>query len=317
MPKFIKVLMIGYDEDVLGKDQWARIDKISDEKILIPGDSIEIEQYLATADCLLVKLGATVDRAMIDAAPHLKYIGMLGTGHGRVDAEYASGKGIAVCNIAGYSTDGVAEFAVAAILEHVRELARAKAQARQGNFSEATFEGFNLKGKRFGIVGLGRIGGRIAEIAADGFKANVKYWSRTRKAGHEKRGIEFCELDDLIGSSDFIALCMELAPGTEKSFNERLIGLIKPGAICINIAPMELVDMAALENRLKKRDMTFILDHSDELPPEEATRLAKHENCILYPPIAYTTEESTHAKLEMFVDNMENFLEGSPTNKVN
>jgi len=63
--------------------------------------------------------------------------------------------------------------------------------------------------------------------------------------------------------------------------------------------------------------MTFILDHSDELDPAVAKKLAKFNNCILYPPIGYTTKEATNAKQDIFVGNLENFLKGKPTNKVN
>ena len=80
---------------------------------------------------------------------------------------------------------------------------------------------------------------------------------------------------------------------------------------------MELIDINALEQRLQKGDITFIFDHADELTPEQAKQLTQYDNCIAYPPIAYMTKEATVAKLKMFVDNLENFLKGSPTNKVN
>ena len=88
---------------------------------------------------------------------------------------------ITVCNIAGYSTEGVAELAFGLLIENIRELERAKVQARKGDYSEASFQGFELKNKKFGIIGLGRIGGRIAEIAKNGFGADVSYWSKNRK----------------------------------------------------------------------------------------------------------------------------------------
>lgn len=95
------------------------------------------------------------------------------------------------------------------------------------------------------------------------------------------------------------------------------ISMIKPGAIVINTAPMELVDVEALEKRLKKNDFNFILDHSDELDTTVAKRLSKYTNCILYPPIAYTTKEATNFKQDIFISNLENFLKGKPSNKVN
>ena len=80
---------------------------------------------------------------------------------------------------------------------------------------------------------------------------------------------------------------------------------------------MELVDIYALEIRLKAKDITFILDHSDEMTKENLERLSKYANCIIYPPIGCITKEAEINKQEIFIGNIENFLQGLPTNKVN
>ncbi len=315
--KFKQVLMIGYSEEDLKPEDWEKIENLTDKKILLPKNSQEISHYLATTDCLLVKLGAAVDKATIDKAPNLKYVGMLGTGVGRIDSTYAASKGIAVCNIAGYSTEGVAEFVFAAILEHVREVERAKKQAREGNYSEASFIGTELKGKPFGVIGLGRIGSRVAEIALKGFGADVRYWSITRKPGMEQIGARYQEMETLLRECDFVSLHLEFNKQTTGFLNIDRINSIKAGAVFVNLAPVELVDINALAKRLVKEDITFILDHSDELTAEQAKLLSIYKNCIMYPPIAYTTKEATDAKKKMFIDNLANFLSGKPTNKVN
>lgn len=315
--KFKKVLMLGYGASDLPKSEWNRIDKLTQEKILLPKDSSQIEKHLPSADVLLVRLGAAVDKSIIDKTSNLKYIGMLGTGYGRIDAVYAAKKGITVCNITGYSTEGVAELAFGLLIESIRELTRAKSQAKNGDYSEGSFQGYELKDKNFGVIGLGRIGGRIAEIAKNGFGANVSYWSKNRKKEYEKKGIQYKAIGTLIKESDFISLNLAFTPETERFLNKEKINQIKSGAVVINLAPMELVDNPALIERLKKKDITFILDHSDELSKEDSKKLAKYKNCIMYPPIGYITREATQAKLSMFVDNLENFLKGKPTNKVN
>ena len=96
-----------------------------------------------------------------------------------------------------------------------------------------------------------------------------------------------------------------------------MIGKIKKGAILINTAPNELVDLEALEKRLSDNDIIYIMDHSDELSLEQAEHLSKHKNCIIYPPIGYTTKEASKEKQEIFVGNIRNFLNGEVTNKVN
>ncbi len=315
--KFKKILVIGIDEKNLEKRYWERIDKSCEKRIMLAKDSSEISNHLKTTDCLLVSLGIPVDKNMIDQAPELKYIGAFSTGYGRVDDKYATKKGITVCNIPGYSTEGVAEFAFAILLEHIRDLERGKEQARQGNYSESTFfHVYEIKSKKFGIIGLGRIGGKIAEIAL-GFGADVRYWSRRRKKEYESKGVKYENVEKLLAECDFLSINLALNKETEGFLNEKRINLIRPGAILINLAPNELIDFNALEKRLKKGDMTYILDHTDELTPEQAKKLSKYKNCIMYPPIAYTTKEATAEKQEIFVANIENFLKGKPTNKVN
>lgn len=306
------MLLLNFEEGNLKPEFWRRIDKISKQKVLLKADSPDVKKHLKGADCLLLKLGMGADKTLIDSMPQLKYIGMYGTGFGRIDAAYAAKKGVTVCNIAGYATEGVAEFVFAVLLEYIREVTRAKIQAQAGNYSESSFAGTEIRGKTFGIIGLGRIGRRVAELAK-GFGANTIYWSHEKKATTFK----YVGVETLLKTSDIISLHMSLNPQTQGFLNARRIAMIKSDAVVINTAPMKLVDIPAIEKRLRKNDITFILDHSDELDPAVAKRLSKYNNCILYPPIAYTTKEATNLKRDIFVSNLENFLKNKPTNKVN
>jgi len=309
--KFKKILLVGYDGGELEEKYWERIDAICNEKVMLLSDDSSVDGHLKDADCLLVRLGAKVGKDIIDKAPNLKYIGMLGTGYGGIDSGYAVSKNVAVCNIADYATEGVVEFTFGAILEHLRELERGKKQARDGDYSESTFTGTEIKGKNFGVIGLGNIGRRTAEIAK-GFGAKVNYWSQNKK-----EGFNYQEIDDLLKNSDIITLNLALTPDTEGFINKNRIQMIKKGALMVNPSPMELVDIEALVARLGQDNMSFILDHSDEMTKEQLSKLKPFKNCIIYPPIAYTTNEATELKKGIFVGNLENFLKGSPTNKIN
>lgn len=314
---FTKMLFLNFEEGNLKPEYWRRIDKITKEKVLLKANSSELKEHLPNADCLLLKHGMISDKTLIDNMPKLKYIGILATAYGRIDTVYANKKSITVCNVPGYATEGVAEFVFAAILENLRKISQAKLQAKQGNYVETTFMGTEIKDKTFGIIGLGRIGRRVAELALNGFGADVVYWSHKRKRDAEKHGIRFMEANKVITTSQILSLHMVYNPQTEKFFDSKRIQLIQPGAIIINTAPMELFDIDALEKRLGKGDITFILDHSDELSPQDTKRLSQYENCILYPPIGLMTEEATKLKQEILVSNLENFLKGKPMNKVN
>jgi len=314
MGKFKKILMMGYTGKELDGIHMDRLDQLCEEKILISKDDPGFSDQLAEADVLLVKLGAKVDKELISHGKNLKYIGMLGTGFGRIDTELATSRGIIVCNIEDYATQSVVEFVIGTVLDHIRELEKAKKQAREGNYSEDSF--FNIseiKGKKFGIIGLGHIGLCLAETLSNGFGADVMYWNRTKK----EVGFEYISIDDLIGECDFISLHLSLNKETENILNAERIEKIKSGAVVINFSPMELVDIDALAKRLERGDITFILDHSDEMSKEDLKKLSKLKNCIIYPPQGYTTKESTIRKQGIFVSNLERFLEGKPQNVVN
>lgn len=314
---FKKLLMLNFVESDLKDEYWQRLRSLGDETVLLPEDSPQLEEHLATTDALFLKLGKSADKNRIDTAPNLRYIGMLGTGYGNIDTTYATSKSVAVCNIADYSTEGVAEFVLACLLSHLRDLERARAQAAAGDYSEATFTGSEIAGKVFGVVGLGHIGTRVAEMASAGFGSKTIYWSRSPKQLSGGSTITYSELQDLMAKADIVSLHLESNPETKGIIDRATIMSVRPGAVVVNTAPMDIVDIDALDERLARSDITFILDHSDELSDADAARLAKHAHCIMYPPIAYTTVEATAAKQDIFVSNVENFLKGTPTNHVN
>ncbi len=314
--KFNKILTINVNETQLDPSHWNVIDTISKKRAHLTKDSNEIADNLTDTDCLIVGFGVKIDKDIIDKALKLKYIGMFGTGYGNIDIEYARAKKISVTNIPGYSRESVAELVFGVILEHVRELDRARKQAQEGNYSESGFSATEIKDKVFGIIGAGQIGTRVAEIAQS-FGANVKYWNRNRKEILESIGIKYEDTDKLLAKSDIVSLHLALTKETENFLNADRINSLKSGAIVVNTAPMELVDLDALEQRLAKGDIIFILDHSDEMKKEDLERLSRFENCIIYPPIGCISKEAKVNQQEIFVSNIENFLKSTPTNVVN
>jgi lactate dehydrogenase-like 2-hydroxyacid dehydrogenase len=316
--KFRKILTIGVVEGTVDEEHWKKIDTLAEERVSLSKGSPDVMKHLRTTDCLLVNpFQMPIEKKHIDAAPSLKYIGAFSTAYGKIDYAYAETKGITVCNIPGFSTEAVAEFAFALILEHIRDIEHSKQLARQGDFSEvAKIPVYEIKGKSFGVIGLGRIGSRIAELAM-AFGANVYYWSRTRKPDMENKGIKYQEISSLLSSCDFISINLALSKDTEVFMNGARINKIKHGAVFINLAPNELVDFDVLERRLVNNDIVYIADHTDEMNPEIVKRLSKYKGCILYPPLGFATKEAHVLKQDVFVGNVENFLKGKPTNKVN
>ena len=312
---FKKILVAGFEKSEINQTYLEKMNMLTEKIIFLSKDSPEIKNELKDTDCLLVKFNP-VSREWIDLAPKLKYIGAFATGYGKIDIEYAKSKQITVCNVPDYSTESVAEFVFAITLEQLRELERAKKQTKNKNYSEDGFLPTEIKGKTFGILGLGNIGKRVSEIALC-FGADVRYWSRNRKEDFEIKGVKYEDADHLISESDFLSVHFSHTKDTENFLNKDRIQKIKKNAIIINTAPMELVDIDALEIRLKAGDLTFILDHSDEMTNNTLERLSRYNNCIIYPPMGCITKEAGINKQEIFIKNMENFLQESPTNKIN
>ena len=311
--KLHETICLGFSGRELEDSYWKEFDELTESRAnVVEG---ELTGH-ANADGLLVKLGAKVGPDIINQLPKLKYIGMLGTGYGGIDTVYAASKGIAVTNIADYATEGVAEFTFGILIEWCRGVSRALGLARDGIYEDDEHPGMEIKGKKLGVIGLGNIGRRTAELA-QAFGAEVSYWSKNRKEDAEASGIKYQELDDLLANSDIITLNLALNPETEGIINAQRISKIRQHAIFINPSPMELVNFGALVTRLQKQDMIFMLDHSDEMSEDQLKQVKPLSTCRVYPAIAYLTREASQLKKRIYVDNMKNFLEGKPTNKVN
>lgn len=164
--KFKKILVYNIDKSKnLDAQSWKKIESLGNKIVFVPKDDSKLREELTDTDCLLVAFGTNVIKEDIDSAPQLKYIGVMATAFGKIDTAYAKKKKIIVSNLKGYSTESVAEFILAAILEHDRDLEEGKIRGRSGNYSEVGISAKELKDKVFGIVGLGTIGQRVAEIA--------------------------------------------------------------------------------------------------------------------------------------------------------
>ena len=255
--KFKKIVLIGITPEGLGAGEWKRLVGLSNSKPeLLPKGTTSIPKEMTDADCLLVNMGGEVNPQMIDALPSLRYIGILATGYGKINSVYAADRGVAVCNVAQYSTEDVAQLTFALIHGQVSVITR----------KEVDRVGTRIAGKNLGVVGLGEIGSAVARIAR-GYNAKVSYWSFNRKKSKENDTLIYQgDIKKLLAGSDFVSINIahkvdsdkKYSAGTDKMFNADLINAIKSGAVVVNTAPMEIIDLDALVARLKKNDITFI-----------------------------------------------------------
>lgn len=314
--KLNKILLINVEKALLGDTSWNELVSLAEKHVALPKDDPRIMDELKDTDCLLTGYAIPVTREHINVAPNLKYIGTFAIAFHAIDTIAAREKGIPVTNLAGYCTESVAEFTIAALLNELRHLEEGKKRVRNNSYEFGGLAISEIKGKTFGIFGLGGIGARTAELA-QGFRANISYWNRSRKEVYESKGISYKEKDDLLSQADFISLNFAHTPETDKFLDSHAFSLIKSGAVVICTVPIETVDLDALEERLKKNDMIFITDHAEQLNAEDPARFRQYANCVQYPAIAFNSKEAKKNMQELFVGNLKNFLDGSPTNVVN
>lgn len=273
------------------------------------------------ADIVLTnKVVLTAD--IIGKLPHLKYIGVLATGYNVVDTEAARLKGIVVTNIPAYSSDSVAQLTFAHILNLSNRVAHYAHQNRQGAWSNSKdfcywdTPLFELAGKTLGIVGLGSIGMKVANIAR---QLGMDIFAMTSKNSSDlPQGIQKTTLDGLLAVSDVLTLHCPLTPQTRHLINQDTLSRMKQGAILINTGRGPLVDEAAVAQALQSGHLlAYGADVMSQEPPAADNPLLACPNAYLTPHIAWATYEARVRLMQIATDNVKAFIGGSPVNVVN
>lgn len=311
-----KALFIDFKEGDTPAPYFNRIRRLFRTIKFVQRNDKGIAKELLDTDAIFCKISTRIDKEIFDSAPSLKYVGVQSTAFDAIDAKYARSKKVAVCNLGGYSTEAVAEFAIAVMFEQARELERAKNKARKYDFGFADFMGKDLRGRSLGVIGAGKIGSRIAELGL-GIGMKVFYFSRSRNPALEKLGAKKKTIDAILTGCEFITLGLALNKGTEGILNKKRINSIKNGSTLISLTPPKLLNNEAVLKRTDKGEITFIFDHSDDVDLALAKRYLKSKGAVVYPPVAFRTEEANTNRFETFAANIENFVKGKPQNVVN
>ncbi len=262
-----------------------------------------------------------IDAATIEAADHLKMIGVLATGYNVVDIGAARAKGIPVTNIPAYSTESVGQLVFAHLLNIMARTDQYAHEVREGQWSAQPDFSYRqgpiveLYGKTLGLVGFGHIGQAVARIAlAFGMKVKVV----TRKAPEElPQGVERASLEEVFSDSDAVSLHCPLTTDNVRMVDTRLLGLMKRSAVFINTARGGLVDEAALADALAGgRIRAAGLDVLAVEPPAADCPLLRLENCFITPHIAWATEEAIGRLMQILDDNIRSVIKNTPINNV-
>jgi lactate dehydrogenase-like 2-hydroxyacid dehydrogenase len=242
---------------------------------------------------------------LIDAMPKIRGLALSTTAFGYVNKGYCQKRNITITNIPYYSTESVAEHTMSFLMGGAKRVFLTDRRTQKGKYRLEM--GYELKGKTLGIVGLGHIGSRTAELGlAIGMK--VIAWNRTPK---QKEGIEMKSLDDVLAQSDAIAIHLAENETTRGILSKESISKLKKGVIVVNTASRSLVDEKAMADALKSGKVdTYILEAEDlDSPP-----LGGLEKAILFKGFGWFTKESLERNKEIWVSNIEGIAKGNPPN---
>ena len=279
----------------------------------------EVKERIVGAEVIVINK-IRLGRENLPAARALKLICIAATGYDNIDVEYCRENGIAVCNVKGYSTDSVAQLTVAMALSLWNRLPEYTEAVNDGRYTASGCANMltpiyrEISGKTWGIVGLGNIGKKVAEVAkALGCKV-VTYQRRPVE------GYEYGSLEELLRTSDIVSLHTPLSDETRGLIGREELQMMKRGAILINVARGAVTDEEAIAEAVLSGHLGGVgVDvYSREPFPKEhpMARLCGHKNVCLTPHIAWSAVEARERCLSEIVRNIDDFSAGGKRNRV-
>ncbi|MDO4632934.1 MAG: D-2-hydroxyacid dehydrogenase [Eubacteriales bacterium] len=311
------------EADSLGEDMIFTPFERFGEVVIYPATTAEqMPQRVKDADVLIANK-VPINEETIGQAENLKLVCVTATGINNLDGEYLKKRGIAAYNVAGYSTDGVAQHTFALLfyvlekLNYYDQYVKSGEYARGSCFSHFSKSFFELAGKTWGIIGMGAIGRRVAEIAAV-FGCHVICYSASGKkydSAYEQVGF-----DELLERADILSVHAPLNEYTEGLMNREAFRKMKSSAIFLNLARGAIVDEEGLYQALEENDIAGAgLDVLCKEPMDSANPLLKIQDSgklIITPHIAWAAKETRFRVVDEVVKNIQRFTDGDTKNRV-
>lgn len=304
-----------------GDNPWTSIEELGELTVhdrtppeLIVGRAID-------ADIILTNK-VPIDAEILAQLPNLKFISVLATGYNIIDTATCARRGIPVSNIPIYSTDAVAEFVFSLILDFAKRPALHSSLAISGEWENSPDFCFwqnphfhELAGKTMGIIGFGRIGQRVGELAA-AFKMNILAHSRSQSA-QAPFPFQWASTEEILAKSDFVSLHCPLTPETEGMISAASLTKMKATSFLVNTARGALVDEQALADALNSGHIAGAacdVVSAEPIHPDNPLLTAK--NLTLTPHIAWAAIEARQRLMTITADNIAAFLAGKPIHTV-
>lgn len=303
-----------------GERRWEELEELGE--VVVHDRTAQLDVVRRAKDAEVVLTNKTIlDGFILNLLPKLKYIGVFATGYNVVDLDVARQRGIVVTNIPAYSTQSVAQMAIAHLLNITQRVAHYAHEVHNGVWSaQPDFCYWNtplieLAGKKIGIVGFGNTGQATAQIAeALGMEVWV-YTSKPKKSLPKK--YQKVTLNELFSACDVVSLHCPLTAENKEMVNSFRLSLMKQGAILINTSRGGLIDEKALEQALLSGKLLGAgLDVLSSEPVPNGNPLLKLKNCFITPHIAWATRESRMRLMNQAVENLKAWMEGRTINNV-
>ena len=301
-----------------GDLSWSELEKLCDFTIYDRTPAELIYERCKGAQVILTNK-TPLRRDILEKLPDVQYIGLLSTGFNVIDIDYCKEKNIPVCNIPSYSTNAVAQLTFAYILEFCNQVSLHSQAVHNREWTNSIDFSFwktdltELDGKTLGIIGLGKIGKRVADIA-DAFGMNVLAYTSHPS---DYKNVRFTDLDELLANSDFVSIHTPLTAATENLVNADFLKKMKKTAFLINTSRGPAVNEKALADALNNGVIAGAgLDVLSTEPPKEDNPLVGCKNCFITPHIAWASFECRKRLIDILTDNLRAFLDGKPQNCV-
>lgn len=318
--KLKAVILDGYTENP-GDLSWDCIGSLTDLTVYDRTPEELVIERAKDADIIILNK-VKLTEEIIAQLPKLKFVGTLATGYNQIDGVALRKRGIPLSNIPSYSTNGVAQMVFAYILESVNRVSEYTLSVKSGDWEKCkdfcywNMPLYELDGKTLGIIGFGKIGRRVSEIAlAFGMKVLV-YTPSGKK--DDAPNVEFTDMDTVLKNSDFITVHCPLTEKTAGLINKEFIGKLKNGVCVINTARGGVANEDDIANALKSGALGFYCaDVLSTEPPKSDNPLLTAPNCYITPHIAWAAYETRLRLMGILEGNVKAFLDGNPTNVVN
>jgi len=275
----------------------------------------QIPARVLDADVIITNK-CTINESSVGNAKHLKLVCVTATGTNNLDKVYLEKRGISWRNVAGYSTESVAQHTFAMLFYLLEKLSYYDAYVKDGKYANDTSfthfaEHFNeINGKTWGIIGLGNIGRRVADIAKM-FGANVIYYSTTGKNTQE--GYNRVGLDTLLSTSDIVSVHAPLTPETEHLMNAEAFGKMKSSAIFINVGRGAIVDEQALADAIDNQVIAAagldVLTAEPMNPNNPFLHIKDSKRLLITPHIAWASVEARTKLMDIVYNQIKDFAE--------